>query len=74
MGMTPCALRFTPVFDKDVLSPLLSSITHSTGFLAKLYKITQGLPDGANVPVSDLVHADPIVILSSSYREIKGLL
>ncbi len=42
----------------------------STGFLARLYKITQG----ANVHVSDLAYANDIVILSSSYSEMQGLL
>ncbi len=31
-----------PAFDKDVLSPLPSLITYSTGFLARLCKTTQG--------------------------------
>ncbi len=35
------SLRNAPAFDKDVLSLLLSSITLSTRFLVKLYKITQ---------------------------------
>ncbi len=37
---TLSAMRFAPAFDKDVFSPLLSSITISTRFLAKLRKIT----------------------------------
>ncbi len=42
--------------------------------MAGLYKITQGFPVGANVHVSDLAYADDIVILSSSYSEMQGLL
>ncbi len=46
-GMPPKLLRlpltFAPVLDKDMLSPLPCSITHSTGFLTKLYKTTQRL-------------------------------
>ncbi len=37
-----CLLRSAPAFDKDVLSPLHSSITESTRFLARLCMITQG--------------------------------
>ncbi len=33
MGVTECLLRFTLVFDKDVISPLTSSVALSTGFL-----------------------------------------
>ncbi len=36
------SLRNAPAFDKDVLSLLLSSITLSNRFLAKLYKTTWG--------------------------------
>ncbi len=35
-------MRYASAFDKDVLYPLPSSITYSTGFLARLYKITHG--------------------------------
>ncbi len=34
--------RFDPAFDEDAFSTLPSSSTLSTGFLAKLGKITQG--------------------------------
>ncbi len=33
-----------------------------------------GVQVGANVHLSDLVYADDIVILSSSYREMQGLI
>ncbi len=36
------SLRYAPAFDMDVLSLILSSITLSTRFLVKLYKITRG--------------------------------
>ncbi len=73
-GVTQCLFRSAPAFDKDVLSPLPASITKSTGFLARLYKITRGVHVGANVHESNLAYADDIVILSSSYSEMQGLL
>ncbi len=52
-----------------MLSPRPFSNTQSTGFLAKLYKITPGF----GFHVSELAYADDIVILSSSYSEMQGL-
>ncbi len=42
VGVIQYLLRSAPALDKDARSPLPSSITESTGFLARLYKITQG--------------------------------
>ncbi len=72
--MTQCLSRSAPAFDKDVLSLLPSSNTESTGFLARLYKITQGfrLEPTSMCPTSPMPTASYILI--SSYSEMQGLL
>ncbi len=71
MGVTQCLLRSAPAFDKDVLSPLPSSIDWILGQALQDYP---GVQVGANVHVSDLAYANDIVILSSIYSETQGLL
>ncbi len=69
--MTPCALRFTPVFDKDVPSPLSLFNYTIDWILSQPLQGHLGVQGGANVPVSDLVHADAMVmrdVVSTSNR------
>ncbi len=65
--MTPCPLSFAAVFNNDVLSPLPSSITLSTAFLARPCKITQW----SQRPYA---YADDMGILNRIYREVQVLL
>ncbi len=67
-GVTQCPLSFAQMFDMGACFPLPSSITYSTGVLAKLFKVTQGFGFSANAHVSDLAYADDIVIMRSRYR------
>ncbi len=65
--MTQCLLRSAPAFDKDVLSPLHSSITIN-------WILGQALQDYPGVQVGATVHvSDDIVILSSRYSKTQGL-
>ncbi len=56
-----------------VLSPILFKYTIDWT-LGRALQHYPGVQVGANVHVSDLAYADDIVILSSSHREMQGLL
>ncbi len=73
MGVTHCLLRSAPAFDKVVLSPTLFNYIIDWILLQALQDYP-GVQVGANVHVSDLAYADDIVLLSSSYSEMQGLL
>ncbi len=62
-------MRSAPAFEKDVPSPIPSSIRKSTAFLARVYKITQGF---RLEPTSNLAFGDYNVIINSSYGELQG--
>ncbi len=68
MEVTQCSLKFAPAFNKGALSPLIDWI------LGQALQDYSGVQVGANIHASDLPYAEDIVIFSSSYREIQGLL
>ncbi len=73
MGVTQCFLRSAPAFGKDVLSPTLFNYIIDW-ILRQALQDYPGVQVGADVHVSDLAYADNIVMLSSSYSEMQGLL
>ncbi len=71
--MAQCLWRSAPAFDKDVLSPILFNYIIDW-ILGQALQNHPGVQVGANVHVSDLAYAYDIVILTSSYSEMQGLL